>query len=106
MQKGRVTLDNRAGFMVPFSCHEGRGPEDVPKGGTMFYVQTYRRPTACAVWFDVVDCRSFTTKADAMEAGRLVTAMMWETDHDMWSVDVMDDEGRVLYTWGAIVWGK
>lgn len=72
----------------------------------MFYVQTYRRPTACAVWFDVVDCRSFTTKADAMEAGRLVTAMMWETDHDMWSVDVMDDEGRVLYTWGAIVWDK
>lgn len=74
----------------------------------MFHVQTYRRPSACAIWFDVVDYRAFSTEADAREAARLVATMMEELNHDrdMWSVDVMDESGRVVHTWGFNVWGE
>ena len=91
--------------MVSFSCHEGKGPEDVPRGGTMFTVQTYRRESVTE-FFDIMDSRQFRDKDTAKDAAVLVTSVLEDIDRDLWAVDVLDEQGRHIWGWGFNVWGN
>lgn len=70
----------------------------------MFTVQVFRRKSADEL-FDCVGAYHYERKIDALKAAKLTTDAIAFHDPDLWSVEVLDREGRKVYRKGYNVWG-
>lgn len=71
----------------------------------MFHVQVFMRKSVTEL-FDCVGAYEFARKIDALKAARLTVSAIEFRDPDLWSVEVLDAEGREVYRKGSNVWGE
>lgn len=71
----------------------------------MFTVQVFRRKSADEL-FDCVGVYHYERKIDALKAAKLTADVIAFHDPNLWSMEVLDREGRKVYRKGANVWGN
>ena len=69
----------------------------------MFTVQVFMRKSAAEL-FDCVGTYRFERKIDALRAAVLTVSAIEFRNPDLWSVEVLDAEGRKVYRKGYNVW--
>ena len=69
----------------------------------MFHVQVFRRKSVTDL-FDCVGTYRYERKVDAIKAASLTVSAIAFHDPDLWSVEVLDAEGRKVYRKGSNVW--
>ena len=70
----------------------------------MFTVQVFRRKSADEL-FDCVGAYKYERKIDALKAAVLTADVIAFRSPELWSVEVLDGEGRKVYRKGFNVWG-